>query len=599
MHKTLMGNIGEIIRNYWPRLLLAFSLVLLANLLLILNPLILRQALLVLSPQRTGEEDLTTSILKSFLGSSIHSPYSWAALLIAVASLAALFKYYMRIIFVTLGREVELTMREKVFQRIQSQSRSFFDRHEIGDLLSRLTNDITAYRDLLGPGLMYPAFFVTLVIPALLALFSISPGMAFISLIPIVTIYFFNLFIHYPLYRVSLQVQQSLGKMSVRAHEHYSGIRVIKAYGIQKAALALFYRLCLHFSQSSMRLAFLQGLVMPTLNLMIKIVSAILVLFAGALILLGWQRLSMADFLSFMWIQSYLFNPLLMLGWVIPMYQRGKAAYDRLVEIYEEQIEVQDAPGCLSSLPSNPDIEFRNLTFKYPGQLAPTLHDLNLHISSGSFVGLTGPVGAGKSTLIHLLNREYEVPRDTIWIGKHDIHNYSLHAIHQSIACVEQLPFLFSKSLAENIRFGKREATKEEVEEIARQVDLHDTILTFPEQYNTIVGERGVSLSGGQKQRVAIARAFLVNRSILLLDDIFSALDATTEKRIFETIKANFKGKTLLLITHRISILEQLDRVLYMHNGRIVEDGTPQALVRQQGFYEALVRIQKRYGHES
>ncbi len=596
MNKSLMGNIGEMICEHWKRLSIAFLLVLLANLLLVLNPLILRQALLVISTPDIGEESNLTFILKSILGSSA---YSWGALLLAIASLAALFKYYMRMIFITLGREVELTMREKIFQRIQSQSRAFFDRHEIGDLLSRLTNDITAYRDLLGPGLMYPAFFITLIIPALLALFSLSAWMAMISLIPIVTIYIFNLFIHYPLYRVSQQVQKSLGKMSVIAHEHFSGIRVIKAYGIQKAASLLFYKLCLYFSHLSTRLAFLQGMVMPTLNLMIKITSVILVLFAGALILLRWQPLSVADFLSFMWIQSYIFSPLLMLGWVIPMYQKGKAAYDRLVEIYEEPIEVQDSTSFLTLVPSEADITFRNLTFIYPGQAEPVLHQLNLRFARGSFIGLTGPVGAGKSTLIRLLNREYEVSKNSILIGEHDIHDYSLQAIHQAIACVEQLPFLFSKSLTENIRFGKREATKEEIEEIARQVNLHDMILTLPEKYNTVVGERGVSLSGGQKQRIAIARAFLVNRSILLLDDIFSALDATTEKLIFESIKSNFKGKTLLLITHRISILEQMDRILYMHNGRIVEDGTPQALLQQQGFYEALVKIQKRYAHES
>jgi ATP-binding cassette subfamily B protein len=597
MNRNLLGNIGEIICQYWRRLLLAFFLVLLSNLLLILNPLILRQALLIFS--QSGEKGgFLANILHAFLGSAIHSVYSWMTLLIAIASLSALSKYYMRTIFIALGRQVELTVREKVFQRIQAQSRAFFDRHEIGDLLSRLTNDITAYRDLLGPGLMYPLFFLTLVIPSLLALASLSPWMALVSLVPIATIFLFNFVIRSSLYRLSQQVQEFLGKMSVMAHEHYSGIRLIKAYGIQKATLQLFYRLCGTFSRFNMRLACLQGMIAPSLNLIIKIVTVLLVLLVGALILLQWQPMSMADFLSFMWIQSYIFSPLLMLGWVIPMYQRGKAAYDRLVEICEEPIEVQDVPEGLAFVPPHADLELHQLTFTYPGQSMPVLHHVNLRIAGGSFVGLTGPIGAGKSTLIRLLNREYEVPKNAIRIGGRDIHDYSLQALHQAIACVEQLPFLFSKTLADNIRFGKREATKEEIEEIARLVDLHETVLTLPEQYNTLVGERGVSLSGGQKQRVAIARALLVNRSILLLDDIFSALDATTEKRIFEAIKKNFRGKTLLLVTHRVSILEQLDRILYLHGGRIVEDGSPSELVRRQGFYEALVNIQKRYGHE-
>lgn len=595
MNKHLIGSMWDTICQYRWNLLVATVSILISNLLVILNPLILRQALLstVVYPA-VEEHNFLTPILDSFLGASIHSVYPWVLLLLAVATVSACFKYLMRFIFTRIGREVEAAVRKKIFERIQMQSRAFFDRHGIGDLLSRLTNDIIAYRDLLGPGLMYPLFATTLVIPALIALYSISPWMAAISLIPIVTIFFFNLVIRYPLYSASHDVQQALGEMSVMAHEHFSGIRLIKAYGAEDKASTLFRTLCHQFSRYHFRFSCFQGILFPSLSLITRITTVILVLTAGASILLGWQPMSMADFLSFMWIQSYVFTPLMMVAWILPMYQRGKAGYDRLVEIYEEPIEVQDNPSGEGSISSKADIEFINLTYTYPGQLTPALKGINLCIPEGCFLGITGPIGSGKSTLFRLLNREYEIPRNTLMIHGRDIHEYSLHALHQAIVSVEQLPFLFSKSVSDNIRFGKQHATQEEIEGVSRQVDLHDTILGFPEEYQTMVGERGVSLSGGQKQRIAIARAFLVDHSIILLDDIFSSLDAETEMRIFQSIKENLKGKTVLLITYRASILEQMDRVVCLRGGEIVEEGTPQELLRRRGFFEALVTIQKR-----
>jgi len=450
MDDHLAQNLWSIVRHYKGRLFIGLLLVFISNLLLLLNPLILRQALLIFSSHALEQEGLG-SILHSFLGSYTYSLMAWVILLLSVASLSALLKYYMRIIFITIGREVEVSVREKMFQRIQSQSKGFFDRHGIGDLLSRLTNDISAYRDLLGPGLMYPVFFVTLIIPAVAVLFTLSPLMAWVSLIPIVVIYLFHFGIRSALYQLSHHVQELLGEMSVMVHEHFSGIRLIKSYGIEQATSKLFQKLCQRFSQMNLRLTCLQGFVFPVLSLVTRLVTVALVLLAGALILLHWQPLNLADFLAFMWIQSYMFGPLLMLGWVLPMYQRGQAAYHRLVEIYQEPLEVQDQPGALSAIPLNASIECRDLTFTYPKQTTPTLNHINLKIEGGSFIGLTGPVGAGKTTLLRLLNREYEIPRGKILIDGRDIHDYRLQAFHQAMITVDQLPFLFSQTIGNNI----------------------------------------------------------------------------------------------------------------------------------------------------
>ena len=469
---------------------------------------------------------------------------------------------------------------------------AFFDRYKIGELLSRLTNDISAYRDVLGPGIMYPIFLVTIIVPGFAALFAISKPLAMISLLPVIFLPITTFVIRGPIYKCAAAVQKVLGKMSGMVQEHFSSIRIIKGYCNENETKQQFKKLSKELLDEELKLSYYQGSLFPFFTFLTKMVTATLVLVAGLVILYQWSELSPADFVSFMWIQSYIFFPVLSLSWLIPVYERGRAAYDRLFEIYQEPIEVLDVPHSKHHIPPKADISIKDLTFTYPLAEYPALENINLEIKGGTFIGFTGPVGSGKTTLFKLLSREYEIPRGTILIDGKDIHDFSLRAFHSEIVTVEQVPFLFSKTVSENVKFGRQHATQEEVEIVARYADLHETVLDFPEQYETIVGERGMTLSGGQKQRVAIARAFLVNRSILLLDDVFSAVDSATEKRIFNAMQKNFGGRTVLLITHRVSILESVDRVIYMDQGKILEDGTHQDLMKKRGHYAALVQLQ-------
>ncbi|HEY4832070.1 MAG TPA: ATP-binding cassette domain-containing protein, partial [Waddliaceae bacterium] len=244
-------------------------------------------------------------------------------------------------------------------------------------------------------------------------------------------------------------------------------------------------------------------------------------------------------------------------------------------------------------IPAGADIELRGLTFRYPNSTVFALFNITLTIKGGQFIGITGPIGAGKTTLFRLLNREYEIPYNMILIDGHDIHKYPLSSFYQQVVTVEQIPFLFSKSISENVKFGRRNASQEDLETVTRYADFHETVLEFPEQYETMVGERGVTLSGGQKQRLAMARAFLVDRSILLLDDVFSSVDFATEQRIFNAMRESFLGKTVLLITHRVSVLDKMDRIIYMKEGIVVEEGSPDQLTRKGGSYAALVELQR------
>lgn len=565
-------------------------MVLTANVLLVLIPLVFRVALENLFNQEAAA-GVSTVPASAYI--AIDLPiWVWTLLLVSLALIAAFLKYSMRYAFISISRDAEKEVRSTLFAKIQEQSMAFYDKHGIGELLSRLTNDISAYRDVLGPGIMYPVFFTTLVIPGIAALFYISPSLAMLSLVPLVAIPLLNFLTRKPIYEASYAAQKGLADLSNMAQEHYTGIRIIKGYVAEPQLSDIFSVLGKSLIGINIKLNCFQGLLYPLFTLITKMITAGLAMYAGIIILKGWSTLSAADFVSFMWIQSLIFFPVLMLAWVLPIYARGRASYERLVEIYDEPVEVKDGLVTVSRIPADEAITISHLTFRYPDTQREILKDISLKIQPGTFVGITGPVGAGKSTLLHLLNREYEIPRGMIAIGNNDIHDYPLEAFSEEIVTVEQIPFLFSRSIADNVRFGRESAPIEDIEMVARYADLHETVLEFPEQYETVIGERGVTLSGGQKQRVAIARAFLVDRSILLLDDVFSSVDAKTEGRIFSSMMETFKNKTVLLVTHRLSVLEKMDRVIMLENGKVVEDGSPDALKTRNGKFAALAALQ-------
>lgn len=580
MQKKLSQNFIAILKCHKWRFLKAFLLVLFSNFITILNPLILRQGVNAVS-------------LESYSNSYLNNVFIWAAFLLTVASIAASLKYVMRNNFFNIAKDAERQLRSTLFSRMQQQSRLFFDKHGIGDLLSRLTNDISAYRDVLGPGIMFPIFFTTLMIPGIFAMYRISPTLTFFSLGPLMVVPIFNRLISKPIYVVSRAMQKLLGEMSNRVQEHFSGIRIIKSYVVEGQTGYLFQSLCKQMIPISLKLAIMYGVLYPFFNLVTRGIALIIIFVFAYMISTQYAELNSADFVSFMWLQSYVFFPILMLAWVMPLYGRGKAAYQRIYQIYKEPIEVKDNVHSKLQLSKHAEIEFKHLTFRYPNTNKDILSGINLRIPPGSLIGLTGPIGAGKTTLFRLLSREYEIPDGMIYIDKQEIHEYSLEALRKEMVTVEQLPFLFSTTIAENLRFGRHNASQQELMQISHVADLHNTVIDFPEQYNTIVGERGVTLSGGQKQRLALARALLVNRSILLLDDVFSAVDAATENRIFQALKKESENKTIILISHKVSILEQMERILFMKEGRIVEDGSPSQLIAKKGFYSALVDLQK------
>lgn len=594
MYSSLYKSFIGVTHEYRWRFLSALIFAILGNLLVIINPLVFRQAVLAVDINEPEKISFIQQLFSQLFGGYYSTVWTWALMLLSIALVAAVFKYSMRVGFISISREVENRVREQIFAKIQRQSRKFYDEHTIGELLSLLTNDITVYRDVLGPGIMYPIFAITLIIPGIIALFYISIPLASLSLLPLLLIPVTNKLVRHRIYALSASLQEKLAELSSIVQEHYSGIRIIKGYGSEEYQKQVFKPLATNLAKVTFKTSVVQGLIYPFFTLLTRCTTVLLVMLSATIIYTGRQELDTADFISFMWIQSYIYIPVLMLGWVLPIYERGRAAYDRIIKIYNEPTEVIDRLKVQNvSIPEAADIELCNLSFSYPNSCYNILHGINCRIKGGSFVGITGPVGSGKSTLLKLIDREYEIPEGMIIIDGKDIHSYPLSTFQQQVSTVEQMPFLFSRSIAENVRFGSQKASNEEVKIVSQYADLHETVCEFPQQYDTIVGERGVTLSGGQKQRVAIARAFLVDRSILLLDDIFSAVDASTEKKIFQAIENHFRGKTILLVTQRVSVLDRLDRVIFMHEGQIVEDGPPSGLKDEKGYYWALSELQR------
>lgn len=583
MEKTLFKHLLAVISQYRIRFILAIALVCLSNALLILNPFIFRAAI---KNTLEGSQDIS--------GAFPIEKFSFVPVLLCIALTSAFLKYRMRIQFVSISRNAEEIFREKLYLKLQSQSRQFFDNHSLGDLINRLSSDISTYREMLGPGLMYPIFALTMMLPAAFSLFFLSKWLFLFSLLPLLVLLLINIASRESLYSLSLSSQQILSKMSVLAEETYSGVRIFKAYDFKKIGERLFSSLGLEHSSLRRKLFLRQGMVHPVFILILQGASASTAFLFSVLSSSSFHAVSTQDFLTFIWLQNYLFMPVMMLGWIFPLYQQGKAAYTRLKDLYEEPIEVSDT-GTKEDLSGRADIFLKNLTFTFSGSHSPSLRDITLTIKEGERIGVAGSVGSGKSTLLKLIQREYDVGENMFFIGKDEVHELKLSALYRLMATCEQIPFLFSDTVSENIRFGREDASKEEIFSVASSVDLHDEIEGFPEKYDTTVGERGHMVSTGQKQRIAVARSLIASKRILILDDIFANVDADKEKKMLERLIEDFKGATIILVTNRVSALEKMDKVIFLQDGKIIEEGSPSLLKTSGGPYSVLYDLNRIY----
>ena len=554
----------------------------------ILFPLVIRRAI----------DDLN-------LGVTRHKLFTYSAMLLAVAGVKAIFQYLTRWILIGVSREIEFDLRNDLFTHLERLSYSYYQRTRTGDIMARMTNDLNAVRMLVGPGIMYTANTVVFTVGALVFMFSISPKLTIFAFAPLpivsIVVQYFGRKIHERFERI----QAMFSDISARAQENFSGARIIRAYVQEEAEIALFERENQEYISRSLKLVRLMGMLWPTLTTLLG-VAIVIVLWVGGIEVIQ-HRISVGSFVAFNTYMVQLTWPVIALGWVINIFQRGTASTLRIESILAEPIEITDAGVPASGAPADVvgEIEFRNLSFHYGQTLQATergegrhhgdenvLRNVSLKVPAGTSLAIVGPTGSGKSTLVSLIPRIYDASPGTVLIDGRPIREFPLELLRKNIGFVPQETFLFSDSIRENIAFGAQDATDADVRRVAEAANIATDIESFPEGYSTLVGERGLTLSGGQKQRTAIARALIRNPRILVLDDALSSVDTQTEDRILNHLREIMQGRTPIFISPRVSTVRNADRIAVLHDGHIVEYGTHDELIDRNGYYTELYNKQ-------
>ena len=562
--------------------------VFLTNGIWILFPLVLGKA----------ADDLHTGVTR-------HKLLVYAGLLLVIAVTKGIFQFLTRWIVIGISRDIEFDLRNDLFARLERLSYSYYQRHRTGDIMARATNDLNAVRMLLGPAIMYSANTIVYTAGALAFMISISPWLTLYTFLPLpavsIVIQTFGRRIHERFERI----QAMFSDISARAQENFSGARLIRAYVQEDAEIRAFEAENQEYIRRSLRLVRLMGMLWPTLELMLGCAVVLVLWLGGREVIHGLSHvtlvsnlgnsqpavtttlslsgsMSVGQFVSFSTYMLQLTWPIIALGWVINIFQRGTASLIRISEIMHEQPEIQDVLSAQDREIAG-EIEFRGLNFSYDGK--QVLHDVNLRVPAGSSLAIVGPTGSGKTTLVSLIPRIYDTQPGTVLIDGRPIREYLVASLRKNIGFVPQETFLFSDRIRENIALGVDSATDQEIHNAAEAANIATDIESFPDGYETMVGERGITLSGGQKQRTAIARALIRNPKILILDDALSSVDTHTEDKILNHLRDVMRGRTTIFISHRVSTVRNADRIAVLHGGRIVELGTHDELLALNGYY--------------
>jgi ATP-binding cassette, subfamily B, multidrug efflux pump len=521
----------------------------------------------------------------------------YALAIIAVFVAKGIFQFLTRWIVIGISRDIEFDLRNDLFAHLERLSHSYYQRNRTGDIMARATNDLNAVRNLLGPAIMYSANTIVFTALAVGYMLKISPKLTIFAFLPLpivsIVIQYFGRRIHERFERI----QAMFSDISARAQENFSGARVIRAYVQEQAEIAAFEGANQEYIRRSLGLVRLMGMLWPTLELMLGIAVVIVLWLGGRQVLAG--KMDVGDFVAFNTYMAQLMWPVIALGWVINLFQRGTASMARIQEIFSQKPEIADDPQIGAGSPDvvreiEGEIEFRDLNFGYDG--VPVLKDVNLRIPAGSSLAIVGPTGSGKTTLVSLIPRIYDASAGSVLIDGRPIREYTLDSLRRQIGFVPQETFLFSDTIRENIAYGLSQedstASLDQIKAAAEAANIANDIDGFPDGYETMVGERGITLSGGQKQRTAIARALLRSPRILILDDALSSVDTHTEDKILNHLREIMRGRTTIFISHRVSTVRNADRIAVLHQGRVVELGTHDELIARSGYYTDLYNKQ-------
>ncbi|MDA7557716.1 ABC transporter ATP-binding protein/permease [Flavobacteriaceae bacterium] len=547
-----------------------------AKIFALFTPRLVGESITVISQNIDGE--LSDELFRSELFKNI-------LLLVGATVIAGLLTFLMRQTIIKVSRLVEFDLKNEVYQQYQRLSLNFYKKNRTGDLMNRISEDVGKVRMYVGPAIMYSLNMITLFIVAMFYMFNKAPTLAWYTILPLpilsITIYLLSKQIH----KRSTIVQEYLSKLSTFTQESFSGISVIKAYGIENRINSAFLSLSNENRQKQIHLTQVQALFFPMMILLIGI-SNLLVIYVGGLQYINGIIKDFGTIAEFIIYVNMLTWPVAVLGWVTSIIQQAEASQKRINEFLKEEPEIRNNATIPSQI--NGNIEFKNVSFTYEDTNIQALNNVNFKVQQGDTLAILGKTGSGKSTILDLIGRLYDINDGSIFVDDTEIEKVNLKSLRENIGYVPQDAFLFSDSIKNNIKFGLINATNKDVINAAKNAVVHNNIIKFNKGYDTVLGERGVTLSGGQKQRVSIARAIIKNPKLLLLDDCLSAVDTETEEKILNNLASVTKDKTTIIVSHRISSAKNADKIIVLDKGIVVQEGTHESLVNKDGYYKDL-----------
>lgn len=570
-----LKNLIPYIKHYKVRILIGFLFVSLSNICSTYVPRVVGSAIDMLTSGDFSDREVLSKI----------------GLLILLTAGSGFFMFLTRRTIIVASRLIEYDLRKDLFGSLETRSMSFFNRHSTGMLMAHATNDIPAAREFLGPAIMYSANTITVFAFTLYFMLTLNWQITLLALIPLPLIALTTYFIGRRVHKAFKKVQEQFETLTARAQEMFSGIRVVRSYRRETYEGSKFSLLSEDYMHKNMKLARYQSLMMPILTLMVGMSILIVLGYGGSQVING--KASLGDLTQFFIYIGLLIWPVAAIGWITNILQRASASSGRLASLMEKQPEQREIDKPIQDKKIQGDIILNNITYKYAKELNPALNNISIKIPKGQMFGLVGSIGSGKSTLINLITRLYQPTDGKILIDGAELNDYSIRLLRRSIGVVPQEPFLFSTSIRENIKFGNPEASDEDMVRASKIARLHEEIADFPNGYDTVVGERGITLSGGQKQRLAIARAIIKYPPILILDDALSAVDAETETDILNGLKKVMAERTVIVISHRISTVKPANNIINLFDGQIIEQGSHEELIKQNGLYAQMHEQQK------
>lgn len=572
-----LQHLNKYFLKYKVHLLSGIIITIVARIFLLFTPRLVREIFVIVEKYKNGNATGETTIEAELSQIIIY--------IIGAAIIGSILTFFMRQTIINVSRYIEFDLKNEVYDQYQKLSLNFYKKNRTGDLMNRISEDVGRVRMYAGPAIMYSINTISLFVIALIYMFSTAPKLALYTItpLPILSIIIYKL--SKEIHNRSTVVQEYLSKLSTYTQESFSGISVIKAHGIEPLTSKNFNALALTSKEKQLRLAKVQAWFFPMMVFLIG-ASNLLVIYVGGMQYINGEIESLGTIAEFIIYVNLLTWPVATVGWVTSIVQQAEASQKRINEFLKIEPEIKNT--IITHTEVNGNIAFKNVSFTYDDTNIQALKNVSFNIKEGETLAILGKTGSGKSTILDLIGRLYDIDNGTIRVNNINIDKHNLNDLRNNIGYVPQDAFLFSESIKNNIKFGKEDATEEEVIEAAKNAQVHKNIINFNNGYDTVLGERGITLSGGQKQRVSIARALIKSPKILLFDDCLSAVDTETEEKILKNLNKVSKGKTTIIVSHRVSSAKNANKIIVLDNGEILQEGTHETLIDIDGYYKEL-----------